>query len=152
MNGCRENRELSWLKFNDRVLMQAKDSKVPLGEQLSFLSIYQSNLDEFFMVRLGSLYDQMMFYPTMKDNKTGMTGEEQIKACLKRINYINKKKDRIYENIMKELENRGWGLIKVSNLKNKEDRKYFEAYFERELLPLISPQVVSKRQPFPFFK
>ena len=150
MNGCRENRELSWLKFNDRVLMQAKDSKVPLGEQLSFLSIYQSNLDEFFMVRLGSLYDQMMFYPTMKDNKTGMTGEEQIKACLKRINYINKKKDRIYENIMKELETRGWGLIKVSNLKNKEDRKYFEAYFERELLPLISPQVVSKRQPFPF--
>ena len=86
MKGCKENRELSWLKFNDRVLLQAKDSKVPIGEQLSFVSIFQSNMDEFFMVRIGSLYDQMLFYPSSKDNKTGMTGEEQVKACLKRIN------------------------------------------------------------------
>ena len=150
MYKCRENRELSWLKFNDRVLMQAKDSKVPLGEKLSFISIFQSNLDEFFMVRIGSLYDQMLFYPASKDNKTGMTGEEQLKACLKRITYLNKKKDRIYHNIMSELENYGWGIIKFHQLKNKEDRKYFENYFNQEILPLISPQVVSKRQPFPF--
>ncbi len=149
MKGCKENRELSWLKFNDRVLLQAKDSKVPIGEQLSFVSIFQSNMDEFFMVRIGSLYDQMLFYPSSKDNKTGMTGEEQVKACLKRINYLNRKKDRIYEHIMNELEKQGWGLKKVSQL-SKEDKKYFSRYFERELLPLISPQVVSKRQPFPF--
>ena len=73
MNVCRENRELSWLKFNDRVLMQAKDPQVPLAEKLSFISIYQTNLDEFFMVRIGSLYDQMLFYPDSKDKKTGMT-------------------------------------------------------------------------------
>lgn len=150
MKECKENRELSWLKFNDRVLMQAKDSTVPLGEKLSFVSIFQSNLDEFFMVRIGSLYDQMLFYPASKDNKTGMTGEEQIKACLKRITYLYRKKDHIYENIMKELEEYGWGIIQYKDLKNKEDKKYFEKYFKREILPLISPQVVSKRQPFPF--
>lgn len=150
MNECRENRELSWLKFNDRVLMQAKDPKVPLGEKMSFVSIFQSNLDEFFMVRIGSLYDQMLFYPASKDNKTEMTGEEQIRACLKRVTYLNKKKDRIYDNIMNELAEYGWGIIKYHDLKNKEDRKFFENYFEREILPLISPQVISKRQPFPF--
>lgn len=150
MKGCKENRELSWLKFNDRVLMQAKDKKVPLAEQLNFVSIYQSNMDEFFMVRIGSLYDQMLFYPSSKDNKTEMTGEEQLKACLKRIAFLNRKKDRIYHHIMNDLEAYGWGIVKYSQLKNKEDRKYFERYFESEILPLISPQVVSKRQPFPF--
>lgn len=150
MNEYRENRELSWLKFNDRVLMQAKDIKVPLGEKLSFISIFQSNLDEFFMVRMGSLYDQMLFYPSSTDNKTGMSAEEQLKACLKRVTYLNKKKDHIYHNVMNELEDYGWGIIKYHDLKNKEDRKYFENYFEREVLPLISPQIISKRQPFPF--
>ena len=150
MEICKENTELSWLKFNDRVLMQAKDGKVPLAEKMSFVSIFQSNLDEFFMVRIGSLYDQMLFYPASKDNKTGMTGEEQLKACLKRITYLYKKKDRIYQNIMEELDEYGWGIIKYRDLKNREDRKYFEKYFEREILPLVSPQIVSKRQPFPF--
>ena len=150
MNVCRENRELSWLKFNDRVLMQAKDSQVPLAEKLSFISIYQTNLDEFFMVRIGSLYDQMLFYPDSKDNKTGMTGLEQLKACLKKVHYLNKKKDRIYENVMSELGRSGWSVIKYKDIESKEDRRYFADYFERELLPLISPQVISKRQPFPF--
>ena len=150
MNICRENRELSWLKFNDRVLMQAKDPQVPLAEKLNFISIFQTNLDEFFMVRIGSLYDQMLFYPDSKDNKTGMTGLEQLKACLKRTHYLTKKKDRIYENVMNELKTAGWSVIKYKDIENKEDRRYFEEYFERELLPLISPQVISKRQPFPF--
>ena len=150
MNVCRENRELSWLKFNDRVLMQAKDPQVPLAEKLSFISIYQTNLDEFFMVRIGSLYDQMLFYPDSKDNKTGMTGLEQLKACLKKVHYLNKKKDRIYENVMSELGQSGWSVIKYKDIEIKEDRRYFADYFERELLPLISPQVISKRQPFPF--
>uniref|UniRef100_UPI0025D619AD polyphosphate kinase 1 n=1 Tax=Thomasclavelia sp. TaxID=3025757 RepID=UPI0025D619AD len=152
MNTCMDNRELSWLKFNNRVLLQAKDKEVPLGEKLSFISIFQSNLDEFFMVRIGSLYDQMLFYPASKDNKTGMTAQEQIKACLKRITYLNKKKDRIYQHILDELTTLGWGIVKYEDLKNKDDRKYLEDYFEREILPLVSPQVISKRQPFPFLK
>ena len=90
MSVYKENRELSWLKFNDRVLMQAKDPQVPLAEKLSFISIFQTNLDEFFMVRIGSIYDQMLFYPDSKDNKTLMTGEEQLKACLKRAAFLNK--------------------------------------------------------------
>lgn len=150
MDNCKENRELSWLKFNDRVLMQAKDAKVPIGEKLNFVSIFQSNLDEFFMVRIGSLYDQMLFYPALKDNKTNMTAEQQIKACLKRVTYLYKKKDRIYEHIMNDLKGYGWGIVKFNELKNKDDRKYFERYFDREILPLISPQVISKRKPFPF--
>lgn len=152
MDICTENRELSWLKFNNRVLLQAKDKDVPLGEKLSFISIFQSNLDEFFMVRIGSLYDQMLFYPASKDNKTGMTAQQQLSACLKRITYLNKKKDQIYQHILDELNMLGWGIVKYKDLKNKEDRKYFEDYFEREILPLISPQVISKRQPFPFLK
>lgn len=150
MNGYKENRELSWLKFNDRVLMQAKDSRVPLAERLSFIQIYQSNLDEFFMVRIGSLIDQMLFYPTLKEDKTNMTGLEQMRACFKKINYLNKKKDTIYSNVMGELEKFGIGIVNYSDIKNKDNRKYLEAYFKREILPLISPQVVSKRQPFPF--
>ena len=82
-------------------------------ERLTFASIYQSNLDEFFMVRIGSLYDQMLFYPDSKDNKTGMTGLEQLKACLKKVHYLNKKKDRIYENVMSELGQSGWSVIKA---------------------------------------
>ena len=152
MNICMENRELSWLKFNNRVLLQAKDKDVPLGEKLSFISIFQSNLDEFFMVRIGSLYDQMLFYPASKDNKTGMTAQQQLSACLKRITYLNKKKDQIYQHILDELNVLGWGIVKYKDLKNKEDRKYFGDYFEREILPLVSPQVISKRQPFPFLK
>ena len=106
MDICMENRELSWLKFNNRVLLQAKDKDVPLGEKLSFISIFQSNLDEFFMVRIGSLYDQMLFYPASKDNKTGMTAQQQLSACLKRITYLNKKKDQIYQHILDELKER----------------------------------------------
>ncbi len=150
MNNCKENRELSWLKFNDRVLMQAKDRGVPLAEKLSFISIYQTNLDEFFMVRIGSLYDQMLFYPDTRDNKTGMTGEEQLKACFKRVAYLNKKKDRIYQRTMNQLSESGMSVLKYKDITSKEDRRYFQDYFEREILPLISPQVISKRQPFPF--
>jgi polyphosphate kinase len=150
MNECTDNRELSWLKFNDRVLLQGKDPGVPLAERLSFISIYQTNLDEFFRVRLGSLYDTMLFYPAARENKTNMTSEEQLKACFTKIRSLNKKKDRIYEKAMEQLDEYGFHLVKYADLTSKEDEKYLSMYFDRQILPLISPQVISKRQPFPF--
>ena len=96
MNIYKDNRELSWLKFNDRVLMQAKDESVPLGERLTFISIFQTNLDEFFRVRMGFLFDQALFYPALKENKTNMTSSEQIKACERKVKYLYKKRDKIY--------------------------------------------------------
>lgn len=150
MKGCMENRELSWLKFNDRVLLQAKDAKVPLAERLTFISIYQTNLDEFFRVRLGSTYDQMLFYPSMRENKTGMTAEEQLRACCRKIKILNRKKDRIYHNLMHDLEAYGLTILKCVDVKDKETRKYLDSYFKNEILPMMSPQTISKRTPFPF--
>lgn len=148
---CYSNRELSWLKFNERVLEEAADKTVPLCERLSFASIFQSNLDEFFMVRVGSLHDQMLFSPDTRENKTKMTPKEQIDAILKESREICQKKDRIYFELMEELQGQGVKLIDFSNL-SEEDAVYLEAYFNSEIRPLISPQVVGKRQPFPFLK
>lgn len=88
-----ENRELSWLKFNERVLEEAADRSVPLCERMSFLSIFQSNLDEFFMVRVGSLLDQMILSGDVRENKTNMTPKEQIHQILKAVRKLNIRKD-----------------------------------------------------------
>lgn len=145
-----DNRELSWLKFNDRVLKQANDNMVPLAEKMNFVSIYQTNLDEFFRVRLGFLYDQMLFYPAMIDNKSEMTAEEQLKACFTKIRRLNHKKDSYYQKIMNELLEYNVKLDTFDEIDNKDDKRLLENYFEREILPLLSPLVVSKRTPFPF--
>lgn len=102
-----ENRELSWLKFNERVLEEAQDTSVPLLERLSFAAIFQSNLDEFFMVRVGSLYDRMLVKPTKKDNKTGMTAQEQLSAIFDKVRELEPMKDITYKNIMLELKEYG---------------------------------------------
>lgn len=150
--GCYSNRELSWLKFNGRVLEEAADESVPLCERLSFASIFQSNLDEFFMVRVGTLHDQMLFSPKLRENKTKMNAEEQIAAILKESRELCRKKDEIYFGLMEELQKKGGvELINFARL-SEEDAVYLEEYFYSEIRPLISPQVVGKRQPFPFLK
>lgn len=148
---CYDNRELSWLKFNGRVLEEAVDSKVPLCERLSFTSIFQSNLDEFFMVRVGSLHDQMIVSENTKDNKTGMTAQEQLHHIFKTARDLTRKKDRAYRNIMEEIKNYGIELISFNDI-DYADAIYLEQHFKEAVLPLLSPQVVGKKQPFPFIK
>lgn len=146
------NRELSWLKFNERVLEEAADKSVPLCERLSFLSIFQSNLDEFFMVRVGSLYDQMLVNKTAKDNKTGMTSREQLTAIFDATRILSQRKDLIYKECMKELkEETGAESVSFASIL-PEDKMYLENYFTESILPLLSPQVIGKKQPFPFLK
>lgn len=148
---CYENRELSWLKFNARVLEEASDSRVPLGERLSFSAIYQSNLDEFFMVRVGSLYDQSLLMNQERENKTNMTSEEQINAILAKVREMDMEKDNIYEKNMMELEQYGFKLMNFQNL-TEEEQKYLEKYFQEEIEPLLSAMIVGRSQPFPFLK
>ena len=148
---CFQNRELSWLQFNERVLEEAADKNVPLCERLSFLSIFQSNLDEFFMVRVGSLCDQMLLSETAKDNKTNMTAQEQITEILKRCKELGVKKDKIYLELLGLLEKEGVRIINFQSISKKET-EYLENYFEKEISPLLSSIVVGKKQPFPFLK
>lgn len=145
------NRELSWLKFNERVLEEAENSEVPLCERMNFVSIYQSNLDEFFRVRVGSLQDQMLVNKKIRDNKTNMTSEEQIKAILKEVKRLNKRKDAAYADLMKKVAEYGITLVDFKTAK-PEEKKFLEQYFNHEIVPLSSPTIVGKRQPFPFLR
>ena len=145
------NRELSWLKFNERVLEEAENKKVPLCERLTFASIYQSNLDEFFRVRVGSLVDQMLLGGKIRDNKTKMTAKEQIEAVLHQVMKLNCRKDAVYDAIMGQLEDYGIRLVDFRKISKKES-EYLEKYFLNEIAPVISPTIVGKRQPFPFLK
>ena len=145
------NRELSWLKFNERVLEEAENKKVPLCERLTFASIYQSNLDEFFRVRVGSLVDQMLLGGKIRDNKTKMTAKEQIEAVLYQVMKLNRRKDAVYDAIMGQLEDYGVRLVDFRKISKKES-EYLEKYFLNEIAPVISPTIVGKRQPFPFLK
>ncbi len=145
------NRELSWLKFNERVLEEAENSEVPLCERMNFVSIYQSNLDEFFRVRVGSLQDQMLINKKIRDSKTNMTSEEQIRAILKVVKKLNKRKDAAYKKLMDKVAEYGISLIDFT-MASPEEKKFLEQYFNHEIVPLSSPTVVGKRQPFPFLR
>ena len=145
------NRELSWLKFNERVLNESGNPRVPLAERLTFASIYQSNLDEFYMVRVGTLMDQMESSEEIRENKTNMTSREQVKAILEATRILDKKKDMIYEQLMGELEPQGIRIINFNRLSGEEG-ELLETYFDQEIAPYLSANIVSKQQPFPFLK
>ena len=145
------NRELSWLKFNERVLEEAEDPAVPLCERLNFASIYQSNLDEFFMVRVGSLVDQQAVSAQLRDSKTGMTVAEQLQAVMKAVRALEARKDAVYEALCRCLAGEGVFLLHFRDL-GKHERAALETYFFTEVAPLLSPSMVGKRQPFPFLR
>ena len=151
MSNVYMNRELSWLKFNERVLEEAENPEVPLCERMTIVSIYQSNLDEFFRVRVGSLQDQMLISTEIRENKTMMTSAEQIRAIIKVVKKLNQRKDKAYEKLMKKIEDYGITFINYASAKSDE-KKFLEKYFMKEIMPLSSPTIVGKRQPFPFLK
>lgn len=143
------NRELSWLKFNERVLEEAESEQTPLCERLSFAAIYQSNLDEFFMVRVGSLVDQREVTPKLRENKTRMTADEQIRAIMPKVRELNARKDAVYARMMERIEEQGVRLVDFRKIGRQESER-LERYFDAEIAPLISPTIVGRRQPFPF--
>ena len=143
------NRELSWLQFNERVLNEAGNPRVPLAERLTFASIYQSNLDEFYRVRVGILMDQMECSEKILDNKTNMSSKEQVKAILEVTRELDQKKAVIYEQLMGELEPKGIRIINFNKL-SAEEGALLEEYFDNEIAPYLSANIISKQQPFPF--
>lgn len=143
---CFDNRELSWLKFNNRVLEEATDNRNPLCEQLSFLSIFQSNLDEFYMVRVGSLFEMP---PDKKENKTYMTAEEQLKAIFNVSRQLLHEKDIAYHVLSEKIVKYGAEIVDFHSI-NEAEAAYLEQYFRLEIEPILSPQIVGKKQPFPF--
>lgn len=147
---CYRNRELSWLLFNERVLNEAANPRVPLMERLQFVSIYQTNLDEFFMVRVGTLMEQTGGKKT-KDNKTGLSSKEQIKLILEEVDRLEGKRKEIYEQLMGELEPAGIHIINFQKL-SKQEQNQLEAYFDKAIRPYLSPMIVGKQQPFPFLQ
>lgn len=152
MKNYYDNRELSWLKFNERVLEEAMDERGPLGERLLFAQIFQSNLDEFFMIRVGSLYDRTLVNDLERDNKTGMTCSEQLDAIFVRCKELAAMRDKAYSDIMSSLkESCGVEQVDFKAL-SKEEEEFLRVYFTKEILPLISPQIIDKRHPFPFLK
>lgn len=150
-NTCFENRELSWLRFNERVLEEAEDERLPLCERLTFLSIFQSNLDEFFMVRIGSLHDQKLLDKEARENKTHMTPGEQIDAAISRIRDLCARRDTAYKALLGKLTEQGITLVDFHSI-SPESEKYLENMFRRDFMPLLSTFVVGKKQSFPFLK
>ena len=143
------NRELSWLDFDNRVLALAKEKNVPLCERIKFAAIFGSNMDEFFMVRVGSLYDQTLLKTNKTDNVTHMTAAEQIAAITPRVADLQAKCDKYFAHLVQALDEQGYKKVDFTKL-GKQQEHFWKEYFHRELLPLLSPQIVDQRHPFPF--
>ena len=145
------NRELSWLAFNRRVLELAKDKNVPIGERLRFAAIYASNLDEFFMVRVGSLYDRTLLKQTEIENKTGMTPTQQLNAIMPTVRELQQHCDKIVTKLFDTISEIGYRKVNFDRL-NKTEHHFWKKYFLRELFPVLSPQIIDRRHPFPFLR
>ncbi|MEL3909350.1 MAG: polyphosphate kinase 1 [Treponemataceae bacterium] len=146
-----QNREISWMRFNERVLDEAKDNCVMPLEKLKFISIFVSNLTEFFMVRIGSLTDLSVLKKDFRENKTEMTAQEQIDAVLKMLPPLYKKKDELYKKVTDELKENGV-IQKIFSELSDEEKKSVDEYFHNDLMPLLSPQIISSSHPFPFLE
>ena len=150
------NRELSWLDFNRRVLALGKDKNVPLGERIKFLAIYGSNLDEFFMVRVGSLQEranleQSKTKKEKRENKTNMTAAEQLAAIMPKTAQLQEECDKFYAKALENLAENGYHKVDFDHL-TKEEEHLWKKYFQSELFPILSPQIVDNRHPFPFLR
>ena len=150
------NRELSWLDFNRRVLALGKDKNVPLAERVKFLAIYGSNLDEFFMVRVGSLQEranleQEKGKKEKRENKTNMTAAEQLAAIMPKTAQLQEDCDKYYAKALEALAENGYRKVDLDHL-TKEDEHVWKKYFQTELFPILSPQIVDNRHPFPFLR
>ena len=145
------NRELSWLDFDSRVLALAKEKSVPLGERIKFAAIFGSNMDEFFMVRVGSLYDQTLLKNNKLDIVTHMTASEQIAAITPRVAELQAKCDKYWQHLVGTLADNGYKKVDFNKL-DKHQEHFWKAYFQREIFPILSPQIVDQRHPFPFLR
>ena len=143
-----QNRELSWLRFNQRVLEEARDENVPLLERMKFVAIFTSNLDEFFMIRVGSLYDMASVDNKSVDLKSGLTPQEQLDAIYAAVAPLYKERDKTYAEIKKQLHPYGVCGLDFKELEPQE-KKYVKKYFKEQILPVLSPQIVDANHPFP---
>ena len=143
-----QNRDLSWLRFDQRVLEEARDKSVPLLERMKFVSIFTSNLDEFFMIRVGSLYDMVQTDEKHRDSRSGMTPQEQLDAIYEAVAPLYKERDKTYTEIKKELSPYGVCGLDFKELE-ADEKKYVKKYFKEQILPVLSPQIVDSSHPFP---
>lgn len=143
-----QNRELSWLKFNERVLQEANRAETPLLERLKFISIFTSNLDEFFMVRVGSLTDYALLKEPHIDNKTGLTAQQQLDEIFRAVAPLYELRDCAFTAVMNGLKGRGLQMVKLKEADAEEERQ-LKKYFIQEIMPLLSPQIIDSRHPFP---
>lgn len=143
-----QNRELSWLRFNQRVLEEAQDESVPLMERMKFVAIFTSNLDEFFMIRVGSLYDMAVADSKKQDIRSGMTPKQQLEEIYKAVAPLYKERDKTYAEIKKQLQPYGVCGLDFKELEQQE-KKYVKKYFKDQILPILSPQIVDANHPFP---
>jgi polyphosphate kinase len=144
-----QNRELSWLKFNERVLEEAADLDVPLLERLKFIAIFTSNLDEFFMIRVGSLFDLSLMDFKNRDIRSNMTPKEQLDAIYSATAPLYQKKTTVYKSIKEGVKHFGIYPLDYSDLE-KSEVKYIKDYYYQEIEPILSPQIVDSHHPFPF--
>ena len=143
-----QNRELSWLRFNDRVLEEAEDASVPLLERLKYVSIFTSNLDEFYMVRCGSLYDLSLINEDYVDNKTGLSAQDQLDAIYDRSKFLYKRRDEVFKSVNSLLKEQGIYDLDFDDL-TKSETKFINKYFFNYIFPVLSPQIIDVQHPFP---